>query len=71
MEPKKDSPAETLISKFGGVRPLARAIGRDPAAVSRWQKTGRIPSAIQRKCLDIARKLKIKLTALDLIGRSR
>ena len=50
MAKNKQTPYEVLISEFGGVRALARAIGRDPGSVSKWQKRdGTIPSSIQRK----------------------
>jgi DNA-binding transcriptional regulator YdaS (Cro superfamily) len=39
------TPVELAIDMFGGVRKLARALGRDPAAVSRWQKSGVVPTA--------------------------
>ena len=34
----KQTPYEVLISEFGGVRSLARAIGRDPGSVNKWRK---------------------------------
>lgn len=65
------TPVQLVIRQFGGVRRLAKAIGRDPAAVSRWQKNGTIPSSAQRRLLEIALELGIEITAHDIIfGRN-
>ena len=45
-----ETPVQILIKEFGGVRPLARAVHRDAASVSRWQKgDGLVPTTIQKK----------------------
>jgi len=47
---------------------LARAIHRDPASVSKWQKgDGTIPTSIQRKLLTTAWDRGIQLSAHELI----
>ena len=52
MESTIKTPVQLAIAEFGGVRALARAIHRDPASVSKWQKgDGTIPTSIQRKLL--------------------
>jgi len=63
------SPAECVVELFGGVRATARAIGRNPGAVSRWNKPkskrgtgGMVPSAAQRIILKIAKKKRLKIT---------
>tara|TARA_R100000329_G_scaffold53123_1_gene48757 strand:- start:981 stop:1193 length:213 start_codon:yes stop_codon:yes gene_type:complete len=61
------TPVQLAISSFGGVRELARSINRDPAAVSRWQRSGNIPSSIQRKLLETAWDRGIDLSAYDVI----
>tara|TARA_R100000278_G_scaffold119219_1_gene100479 strand:+ start:513 stop:725 length:213 start_codon:yes stop_codon:yes gene_type:complete len=61
------TPVQLAISSFGGVRELARSINRDPAAVSRWQRSGNIPSSIQRKLLETAWDRGIELSAYDVI----
>lgn len=61
------NPVDLTIKLFGGVRRLARAIGRDPAAVSRWKRAGTVPSSIQRRLLEIAWEKGIELTAHDII----
>lgn len=72
------SPAEYVIHQFGGVRKTARAIGRAPSSVSKWQNhkgpytsPGDIPQSVHRKILTAAEKLKIDIKPEDLIlGRS-
>ena len=63
----QQSPYEVLISEFGGVRELARQVGRDAGSVSKWRKQGTIPSSIQRKVLETAWKRGIKITAHEII----
>ena len=60
-------PADLAIKALGGVRSMARKLGRDPSAVSRWRQTGRIPSSQQRKVLELAWASGVDLTAHDLI----
>lgn len=62
-----NTPVTLVIEQFGGVRKLAKAIGRDPAAVSRWQKHGTVPSSVQRKVLEAAWERGINVTAHDVI----
>jgi len=69
------SPAKYVISLFGGVRPTARALGRDPSAVSRWATSikkgglgGRIPGTNHKKILQIAKRKGLDITAADLIS---
>jgi hypothetical protein len=71
------SPAQRVISAFGGVRATARAVGRNQSSVSRWVKpsemgglSGRVPSAVQETVLLASRRLGLGLTAEDLIVRS-
>lgn len=61
------SPVDLVIEQFGGVRKLARAIGRDPAAVSRWKKLGTVPTAVQRRILEVAWERGMDVTAHDMI----
>lgn len=35
--------AEIVISRFGGLYPLARALGKTVSTVQRWQEKGTIP----------------------------
>lgn len=61
------TPVELVITMFGGVRKLAKCIGRDPAAVSRWRKNGLVPTQVQRKVLEAAIAREISITAHDII----
>ena len=67
-------PADYVIHIFGGVRATARALGRSPSSVSRWQTytnrdgvVGAIPSALQALILDRAEELDLDISAVDLI----
>ncbi|UOF79763.1 DNA-binding transcriptional regulator cro [Caudoviricetes sp.] len=72
MENSAITPVELTIDLFGGVRKLARAINRDPAAVSRWRKSGVVPTSVQRKVLECAWARGIEISAHDMIfGRDR
>jgi hypothetical protein len=69
-----ESPAEKVITLFGGVRPLARELGRNPSSVVRWRRPkdeggtgGAVPSAMQGTVLALARARGLPLTADDLI----
>jgi hypothetical protein len=61
------TPVEIAIAEFGGVRALARALNRDPAAVSRWKKSGTVPTNVQKNLLETAWERGIKMTAHDLV----
>lgn len=65
----KLSPAAHVIGLLG-VRPLAKALGLDPAAVIRWRErsSGRIPSRHLSGILALARKRGVALTAEELIA---
>jgi transposase len=67
-------PADYVISQFKGVRATARALGRHPSTVSRWQRTkdergtdGQIPRQVMSKILAKARELKLDITVQDLL----
>ena len=64
---EKMNPVEVAITEFGGVRKLARAIGRDPAAVSRWRKRGLIPASAQALVYNKAIEHAYSLTTEDLV----
>ena len=67
MRRKSINSAQYVIMKFGGVRAMARAIGRSPSAVCSWQKSGRIPSNLQAHIIDVANEHGIHLTPRHLI----
>lgn len=71
METITKTPVELAIQEFGGVRKLARAIDRDPAAVCRWKRQGTVPTSVQRKLLEIAWERGIEITAHEMVfGRA-
>ena len=67
MDKKHLTPVDVCLLEFGGVRKLAKALGRDPAAISRWKRLGTVPSAVQRKLLEVAAARGLNITALDVI----
>lgn len=71
------SPAEKVISAFGGVRAVARLLDLNSSSVSRWRMPadkrgldGRVPSVHQGKILRLARERGVPLSADDLIYES-
>jgi hypothetical protein len=68
------TPADIVISRFGGVRKLARLLGKDPSTIHRWKQPadrggldGRVPSAVQVRLLDLAREKGVELTPAELV----
>lgn len=71
---KRLTPAEYVISVFGGVRATAKAIGRTPSCITKWKKPkklkgcgGRVPSIAQGLILTLAVKRNLPITAEDLL----
>lgn len=69
------TPADAVIAAFGGVCATARALGLSPSSVSRWRMPaarggidGRVPSRHQSAILALSRRLRLGLTARDLIA---
>lgn len=66
------SPHQLVVQAFRGTRKTAAIVGLDVAQVSRWQRTGLIPSRYQRRVLEEAWARGVDLTAHDIIfGRPR
>lgn len=70
-------PADIVISRFDGVRPLARLLGKDPSTIHRWRMPaakggldGRVPSQVQVRLLELAKEHGVELTADELISGS-
>jgi hypothetical protein len=61
------SPARCVIQAFGGVRKTARAVGRQPGAVTLWGKSGRVPVEVQAIVLRLALAGEVDITAHELI----
>lgn len=71
------TPADKVITAFNGVRPLARALGRNPSSIVRWRRPkekggtgGGIPSGLQGAILKLAAERGLSLSADDLILRT-
>jgi hypothetical protein len=56
-----------LFDRFGGIRPMAQALGESPSTVQTWKKTGRVPSIKQPDLLEKASELGIAVTAEDVV----
>lgn len=56
-----------IISKFGGIRPMARMLSYPPSTVSNWENRNSIPARHQRHILDVAKENKISIKPIDLI----
>ena len=68
MKTTTKTPYELVISEFGGVRALGRAISKDPSAISKWgRRHGCIPATEQKKVLEKAWELNLNLTPYSII----
>ena len=52
---------------FGGIRPMARAIGEPPSNVAAWKRVGRIPAEKQRFVLQKAEEIGLAVTAEHVV----
>ena len=63
--------AESIIAKFGGIRPMTRILGfRNASQVQGWKERGYIPARQQQRVLDAARCEGIELTPADFFEDS-
>ena len=61
-----DTPAKTIIAKFGGLTALARALGhRHPTTVQGWLKSGFVPARQQVLVIEAAKREGIAIEAAD------
>ena len=58
-------PAERIIQKFGGIRPMAAALNVPVSTVQNWKESGLIPAGRQQRILDRSLALGIDLTPAD------
>lgn len=58
--------AQEIISKFGGLRPMAKALGTHHSKVQYWNDQNRIPHKNHCAILVAARKKRLGITADDL-----
>ncbi|MBK67999.1 MAG: hypothetical protein CMP22_07720 [Rickettsiales bacterium] len=59
---------DTIIEKFGGIRPAARKLEEAPANIQGWLKRGVIPAKKQQKVLDTAKQNGIDLKPADFFS---
>ena len=60
-----------IIEKFGGVRAMARRLGRAASTVNSWADRGSIPDAEKATILALAQRDNIGLTAVDFFPFER
>ena len=65
-------PSQDLFTRFGGVRPMARALDRPsrPCGASKvhsWKKKRAIPQPWQGDVLEIGNRLNLEITAEDVM----
>ena len=63
--------AEYIISKFGGIHPMARAISRRPSTVQGWMERGSIPERNWREILEMAAAANVELKEDDFVAHLR
>lgn len=56
-----------LFKLFGGIRPMARALGVPSSNVDSWRRVGRIPAEKQPHVLAVAKTLGLAVTADHII----
>jgi hypothetical protein len=61
------TPAQFVINRFNGIRPLARAVNRQPSTVHSWKVRGTIPTDMQAIILTIAIKKNLDIRPQDLV----
>lgn len=57
----------SIFELFGGIRPMARAIGEAPSTVASWKRGGRIPADKQRSVLEIGQDIGLTITAEHVV----
>lgn len=56
---------DAIVEAFGGVRPMAGAVGRSASTVMSWKARGSIPDSHKPDILAIARGLNLGLSEAD------
>jgi len=57
----------TLFETFGGIRPMAEALGESPSSIQGWKNTGRVPATKQPLVLMRAAELGLDVTTDDVV----
>lgn len=58
-----------IIDRFGGIRPMAAALGKPVSTVQSWKVRGSIPDPSKPEVLAKARELKLDLRPEDFFPR--
>jgi len=61
------TPAERVIAKFGGIRPLADALGYTPSTVQGWGERGVIPARQIPKVIAAGRSAGVPVTVEECL----
>ena len=56
-----------IFDLFGGIRPMARALGESPSKISAWKRAGHIPAQKQADVLERGLALGLPLTTEHLV----
>ena len=64
----EQTPAELVISIFGGIRQAARALDCRPSTIHQWTKTGVVPVRRIRQIIRAAALLGHIIDPLDLVS---
>jgi hypothetical protein len=59
------SAISVIVERFGGIRPMAVALGLPASTVSSWKLVGRVPSHRIPTVVEAARKAGVKLSYSD------
>lgn len=65
--PDSQNTAASVIAKFGGINPCARAVGLAASTVQGWKERGTIPAQRQPEVLEAAARQGIALDAYDFL----
>ena len=58
---------KSIFEQFGGIRPMARALGLPSSNVGAWKTKGRIPADKQPHVLAVAKAQGLPITAEDVV----
>jgi len=57
----------SIFDVFGGIRPMARALGESPSKIMGWKRAGHIPAQKQAAVLAKAEALGLPITAEHVV----
>lgn len=66
------TPVDRIVDLFGGLTPMARALGhRHPSTVQGWKARGVIPARQQAQVLEAAKRHGVPLQPADFFAEGR